>query len=54
VLREILDHAQLEVRQRAHGERDPIAHEALDERRILVAAHAVIDALDLEEIQRLA
>jgi hypothetical protein len=51
VLREILHDAQLEVRQRAHGERDAVAHEPRHERRILVAAHAVIDALDLEDVE---
>ena len=37
--------AQLEVRERAHRERDPFATSAFDERGILVAADAVIDAL---------
>ncbi len=51
VLGEILDHAQLQVRQRTHRERNAIAHEALDERGVFVAAHAVIDAVHVQDVE---
>src|SRR5262245_27268252 len=43
-----------QVRQRAHGQRDALAREPIDQRRILVAVDAEIDARDLEPIERLA
>jgi hypothetical protein len=44
---------ELHVRQRTHGQRDLLADQARDERRILLAAHAVIDPRDFEDIERL-
>ena len=44
--------AQLHVRQRTHRQRDPLAGQPLDERRLLFAAHAVIDALHRENVER--
>jgi hypothetical protein len=46
--------AQRLVRQRAHRQRDLRERELVDERRILVAVHAVIDALGAEQRERLA
>ena len=51
---EASDDAELEVGQRADGERDLLADQAVDERGVLVAANTVVDALDLEQIERLA
>ena len=49
-----LEHAQLHVRQRAHRQRHALAREPLHQRRVLDAAHAVVDALDLQHVERAA
>ena len=54
VVAQILHDAESAVRQRAHGERQLRSNELGDERRILLAAHAVIDPLDVQQLDRLA
>jgi hypothetical protein len=49
---EVREHAQLEVRQRAHGERNAVLRKPLHQRRVFRALHAVVDALDLQHIER--
>ena len=44
--------AQLDVRQRAHGQRDPCRCQALDQRRIVDAANAVVDSLHAQQVDR--
>ncbi len=53
MLGEGVDGAQPDVGQRAQGQRDPLAHQPLDQRRVLQAAQAVVDALDAEHVERL-
>ena len=45
--------AQLEVRERADGQRHALADQPLDQRRILERAVAVVDAVDVQEVERL-
>jgi predicted outer membrane lipoprotein len=53
VLRQIVfEHAQLDVGQRAHRERHALARQALHQGRVLGAAHAVVDALHLQHVER--
>ena len=54
VVGEPVEDAQLEVRQRADGQRDALAREPLDQRRVLDAAHAVVDALGVQQVERLS
>src|SRR6185436_16465968 len=53
VLFEAPEHLQLHVRQRAHRERHALRAQARDQRRLLLAAHAMVDAHHLQEIERL-
>ena len=53
VLLERVDDPQLDVRERADGQRDPIGLEPLNQATILQAAHAVIDPLGAEQVERL-
>ena len=39
--------------ERADGERDLLGHQPVDQRGVLDAAHAVIDARDVEQVERL-
>ena len=45
--------AQLDIGERAHGQRHPLGRQTVDEPRILDAAHPVIDPLDPEHVERL-
>ena len=54
VVGERVEHAQLHVRQRADGERHLVAREALHQCRVFDAANAMIDALDLQHVERIA
>ena len=51
--RDRLEDAQLDVRQRADRERDPVGPEPLDEARVLEAADAVVDPPRLQHVERL-
>ncbi|MCY1225920.1 hypothetical protein D9M72_381320 [compost metagenome] len=42
---------ELDVRQRAHGQRHALARQACHQRRIVDGAHAVVDALHLEDVE---
>src|SRR3546814_14991040 len=50
---EVAHDAELEVRERADGERHALGREARDERGVLEAAVAMVDAVDLEQVERL-
>ena len=50
---EVVDDAQPHVGQRAHRQRHRSVDQALDERGVLEAADAVVDALHAEQVQRL-
>jgi len=52
VLRQVGEHAELEVRQRADGQRNAVLREALHQFRVLGALHAVVDTLDLQHVER--
>jgi hypothetical protein len=54
VRRRVGKHAEHDVGARAHGERRAAVGEAIDEIRVGLAAHALFDAIDEEEIERLA
>jgi hypothetical protein len=47
-----LEDAQLDVGQRAHRQRHARRRQALHQRRVFGAAHAVVDALHLQHVQR--
>ena len=51
---ERVHHTQRHVGQRAHGQRGLPVAQFGDQRGVLHRPHAVVDALDLEQIQRLA
>ena len=53
VVAQLGEHAQLLVRQRAHGERYALGRQALRQRGVVHRLHAVVDALDTQHIQRL-
>ncbi|MCY1307573.1 hypothetical protein D9M70_575030 [compost metagenome] len=42
---------ELDVGQRAHRQRHALARQALDQRGIVDGMHAVVDALDLEDVE---
>ena len=46
------EHPQLDVGQRAHGERNALFCQPFDQGVILHTAHAVVDAFHLEQVQR--
>ena len=48
-----VDAAQPDVGQRADGERHAVGDQPADQRRVLDAADAVVDALDAQHVQRL-
>src|SRR5262245_25170544 len=52
-MREIIDHAQPHVGERADGQRDLLTRQPPDQRLILHGAHAVIDARDAKQVERL-
>ena len=53
MVREIVDHAQPQVGERAHRQRHAVAREPRDQRVVFERAVAVIDALDAEHVERL-
>lgn len=54
MLAHIVHDLQPEVRQRAAGERDPIAHDALEQLMVVLDVDAVVDALGVQQIERIA
>ena len=53
VVLQILNHAQLQVRQRAHRQRHPLGRQAPHQRFVLHGAVAVIHPVDVQQVQRL-
>src|SRR5260221_10765812 len=53
MVRERRDHPELHVRQWTHCERDALRDQAIDENRIFRTAHTVVDAFDLQDVERL-
>ena len=47
-----LEYAQLDVGQRTDGQRHALRRQTLDQRLALDAAHAVVNALHLEHVER--
>ena len=52
--REVGHHRERHVRQRTHRQRDLLGDEAVDERRVLETADAVVDPADAEVVEGLA
>ena len=52
VLSQIGEHAQLEIRQRAHRQRDAVLRQPRHQCRVFGALHAVVDALHFQHIER--
>src|SRR3546814_2881483 len=50
---DVIDDAELEVRQRADGERHALGRETRDECGVFEAAVAMVDPVDLEQVERL-
>src|SRR6202035_4374687 len=50
----VVDHPEAHIRQRADGERNPLASEARHEPGIVERADAVVDTGDVEQVERLA
>ena len=48
---ERIEDPQLDIGQRAHGQWYPFCHQALDQRRVLQAANAMIDTFDFEQVE---
>ena len=54
MLAHIVHDLQPEVRQRAAGERDPIAHDAREQLMVVLDMNAVVDALGMQQIKCIA
>ena len=52
VMRQGINHPQLEVGQRADRERDAVLHQPLHQGSVFDGSYAMVDALDLEHIER--
>ena len=50
---ERIDDPQPHVRQRAHGQGNTLGCQPIHEAIVLDAAHAMVDALDVENVERL-
>ena len=51
VLGHVVEHAELGVGQRAHGQRDLLVDDALHQTLVFDGAHAMVDALDFQQVE---
>ncbi len=54
VVGEVVEHAELHVRERADGQRHLLRHQPVDQRVVLHAPDAVVDPEDVQHVERLA